>query len=57
MWREFEAESDVVDRLLRQGSTAGEERAVQRVERVEQGRLRSADAADPDAVTSPGRPT
>jgi circadian clock protein KaiC len=41
MWREFEAEADVVDRLVRQGSTDGEERAEQR---VEQGRLRSADA-------------
>jgi circadian clock protein KaiC len=41
MWREFEAEADVVDRLVRQGSTAGEERAEQR---LEQGKLRSADA-------------
>ena len=41
MWREFEAEADVVDRLLREGSEAGEERAEQR---VEQGRLRSADS-------------
>jgi circadian clock protein KaiC len=40
LWREFEAESDGVDRLIQQGSTAGEERAEQR---VEQGRLRSAD--------------
>ncbi len=46
MWREFEAEADVVERLLRQGSTAGEERAEQR---VEQGRLRSADSVDPTA--------
>ncbi len=43
MWREFEAEADVVDRLLREGSEAGEERAEQR---VEQGRLRSADSVD-----------
>ncbi len=43
MWREFEAEADVVDRLLRQGSTAGVERAEQR---VEQGRLRSADSVE-----------
>jgi circadian clock protein KaiC len=40
MWREFEAEADVVARLVRQGSTAGDERAEQR---VEQGRIRSAD--------------
>ncbi len=45
MWREFEAETDVVDRLLRQGSTAGVERAEQR---VEQGRLRSADTVQLD---------
>lgn len=45
MWREFEAEADVVDRLLLQGSTAGEERAEQR---VEQGRLRSADRVELD---------
>jgi len=42
MWREFETEADIVDRLLRQGSTDGEERAERR---VEQGRLRSADTA------------
>jgi circadian clock protein KaiC len=40
IWREFEAEADVVESLLRQGSTAGEEVAEQR---VEQGRLRNAD--------------
>jgi circadian clock protein KaiC len=40
LWREFEAESDGLYRHIRQGSTAGEERAEQR---VEQGRLRSAD--------------
>ncbi len=40
LWRGFEAESDAVDRLIQQGSTAGEERAEQR---VEQGRLRRAD--------------
>ncbi len=48
MWREFEAEADVVDRLLRQGSTAGEERAEQR---VEQGRLRSADVEHAKLIT------
>ena len=47
MWREFEAEADVVDRLLRQGSTAGVERAEQR---VEQGRLRSADTVRLDGA-------
>lgn len=40
LWREFEAEEDVVQRLLRQGSSAGEVVAEQR---VEQGRLRGAD--------------
>ena len=40
LWREFEAEKDAVERLLRQGSTAGDEVAEQR---VEQGRLRSGD--------------
>jgi circadian clock protein KaiC len=40
LWREFEAESDGLARLIQQGSTAGVERAEQR---VEQGRLRSAD--------------
>lgn len=47
MWREFEAEADVVDRLLRRGSTAGEEVAEQR---VEQGRLRSADILTLDGL-------
>jgi circadian clock protein KaiC len=43
IWREFEAEADVVERLLSQGSTAGEEVAEQR---VEQGRLRNADLVE-----------
>jgi circadian clock protein KaiC len=47
MWREFEAEANVVERLLREGSTAGEELAEQR---VEQGRLRSADAIELDGL-------
>ena len=49
MWRDFQAEADIVDQLVQEGSTAGEERAEQR---VEQGRLRSADAAtvEPDDV-------
>jgi circadian clock protein KaiC len=41
MWREYEAEADVVARLVSEGSTAGEGVAEQR---VEQGRLRSADS-------------
>jgi circadian clock protein KaiC len=41
LWREFEAEEDVVHRLLSQGSSAGEVVAEQR---VEQGRLRQADS-------------
>jgi circadian clock protein KaiC len=53
MWREFEAEADVVDRLLRQGSTAGEERAEQR---VEQGKLRSADAVGLRGLATPDHP-
>lgn len=40
LWREFEAQEDVVQRLLSQGSSAGEVVAEQR---VEQGRLRQAD--------------
>jgi circadian clock protein KaiC len=50
LWREFEAESDSVDRLVLQGSTAGEERAEQR---VEQGRMRSADANKFDGFEAP----
>ena len=45
IWREFEAEADVVERLLRQGGAAGEEVAEQR---VEQGRLRSAELDSSD---------
>jgi circadian clock protein KaiC len=47
MWREFEGEADAVERLLRQGSTAGEQREEQR---VEQGRLRSADIIKLDVL-------
>jgi circadian clock protein KaiC len=50
LWREFEAESDGVDRLIQQGSTAGEERAENR---VEQGRLRSADTKKFDGFEAP----
>lgn len=45
LWREFEDEADVVERLLRHGSTGTEDRADQR---VEQGRLRHADVDDAD---------
>ncbi len=47
MWREFQAEADIVERLRQQGSSAGE---VREEERVEQGRLRSADADGTGAV-------
>ena len=51
IWREFEAEADVVEQLLRQGSTAGEEVAEQR---VEQGRLRNADLLEhPELADDP----
>jgi circadian clock protein KaiC len=40
LWREFEVEADLVDRLLRHGSSSSEDRAGQR---VEQSRLRRAD--------------
>jgi circadian clock protein KaiC len=44
LWREFEDEADVVGQLLSHGSTGAEDRADQR---VEQGRLRRADAQEP----------
>jgi circadian clock protein KaiC len=50
LWREFEDEADVVERLLSHGSTGTENRADQR---VEQGRMRHADDDGPG--TSPGR--
>jgi len=40
LWREFEDEADIVERLLSHGSTGAEDRAGQR---AEQGRLRGAD--------------
>ena len=43
LWREFEDEADIVERLLSHGSTGVEDRAGQR---AEQGRLRRADADD-----------
>jgi circadian clock protein KaiC len=43
LWREFEDESDVVERLLSHGSTGVEDRAEQR---AEQGRMRRADAVE-----------
>jgi circadian clock protein KaiC len=50
LWREFEDEAEVVERLLSHGSTGTEDRAGQR---VEQGRMRGADddrvEADSDA--------
>jgi circadian clock protein KaiC len=51
LWREFEAERDAVERLLRQGSSVGDDVAEQR---VEQGRLRSADS--PADTLLPGEP-
>jgi len=51
LWREFEGEEEVVNYLLSHGSTGAVERAGQR---VEQGRLRSADRAEP-VVASTGR--
>jgi circadian clock protein KaiC len=44
LWSEFEAEADMVGQLLSHGSTGAEDRADQR---VEQGRLRRADAQEP----------
>jgi circadian clock protein KaiC len=46
MWRDFQAEADLVAQLVDEGSTAGEDRAEQR---VEQGRLRSADVDGDEA--------
>jgi circadian clock protein KaiC len=46
LWREFEDEAEVVERLLTYGSTGTEDRAGQR---AEQGRLRRADTDEPEA--------
>ncbi len=54
LWRDFEAEADIVGRLLSHGSTGSEDRADQR---AEQGRLRRADAdeaAGPSDVPAVG---
>jgi circadian clock protein KaiC len=53
LWREFEDEADVVGRLLSHASTGVEDRAGQR---AEQGRLRRADADEPEHVSSNGAP-
>ena len=45
LWREFEDESDAVNRLLSRGATGREEGAEQR---LEQGRLRSSDVPVPE---------
>jgi circadian clock protein KaiC len=45
LWREFEDESNVVERLLSHGSTGAEDRADQR---ATQGSLRHADTDEPD---------
>jgi circadian clock protein KaiC len=51
LWRDFEDEADVVERLVASGSTGVENRAGQR---AEQGRLRSADKAGPqDPASAP----
>jgi circadian clock protein KaiC len=47
LWRKFEAESDLVERLLSDGSTIGVDRAGQR---ITQGRLRWADSDEAGAV-------
>jgi circadian clock protein KaiC len=52
LWREFEDEADVVERLLSHGSTGTEDRADQR---LEQGRLRHAD--DDTPVVKAEKPT
>jgi circadian clock protein KaiC len=47
LWREFEDEAHIVERLLSHGSTGVEDRAGQR---AEQGRLRQADTDEPEYV-------
>jgi circadian clock protein KaiC len=51
LWREFEDEAHIVERLLSHGSTGAEDRAGQR---AEQGRLRQADTDEPEYV-APGQ--
>jgi circadian clock protein KaiC len=48
LWREFEAEADIVEHLLSHGSTGTEDRAGQR---AEQGRLRRADTDEPEDIS------
>ncbi len=52
LWRDFEDEADVVQRLLSHGSSGVEDRAGQR---SEQGRLRRADTDDPRSAPRKGR--
>jgi circadian clock protein KaiC len=47
LWREFEDEADIVERLLSHGSIGAEDRAGQR---AEQGRLRRADTDEPKSI-------
>jgi circadian clock protein KaiC len=47
LWREFDDEAAVVERLLSHGSTGVEDRAGQR---AEQGRMRRADTAEPEDI-------
>jgi circadian clock protein KaiC len=56
LWRAFDDETQVVERLLRHGSTGAEDRAGQR---LEQGRLRGADASRfaPSNPPEPGVPS
>jgi circadian clock protein KaiC len=49
LWREFEDEADIVGQLLSHGSSGAEDRAGQR---AEQGRLRRADANEPEDVAA-----
>ncbi len=53
LWREFADEADIVDRLLRRGTSGREEGAEQR---LEQGRLRSSDALMSEDPASSDRP-
>jgi circadian clock protein KaiC len=53
LWREFEAEAEVVERLLSHGSTGVEDREGQR---AEQGRLRRADIDKPEGSTRTDTP-
>ena len=50
LWREFQAEADIVARLLSHGSTGLEDRAGQR---AEQGRMRGADVVELDGLSQP----